>query len=319
MFVIVGEALLDMVQAVPGGPFVARPGGGPMNVAVGLRRLGHDTALMSRLSAGPLGAIIMAHIARNNLRMDWCVTTNDQTTLAFASLDDQHRAAYEFYVNGTADWGWTTEDLLFPPQAQVLHTGSLSACLLPSADVLLSKWKERRSTGEQLLSYDPNVRPALVADRSHTVRTVEAFVATSHLVKLSEEDLDWLYPDDDIDHALHRLAASGPELVVLTRGPAGCRALRSSGRFLDRPGINVNVVDTIGAGDAFQSGLLSAAADLGALTPGAIKRLSDDDMIVMLDRAVTVSALTCQRAGADPPHRKELAKTEAHAANLNAG
>lgn len=117
MFVIVGEALLDMVQAVPGGPFVARPGGGPMNVAVGLRRLGHDTALMSRLSAGPLGAITMAHIAQNNLRMDWCVTTNDQTTLAFASLDDQHRAAYEFYVNGTADWGWTTEDLLFPPQA----------------------------------------------------------------------------------------------------------------------------------------------------------------------------------------------------------
>lgn len=105
MFVIVGEALLDMVQAVPGGPFVARPGGGPMNVAVGLRRLGHDTALMSRLSAGPLGAITMAHIAQNSLRMDWCVTTNDQTTLAFASLDDQHRAAYEFYVNGTADWG----------------------------------------------------------------------------------------------------------------------------------------------------------------------------------------------------------------------
>lgn len=306
MFAVVGEALLDMVQPVPGGAFVAKPGGGPLNIAVGLQRLGHPTALMARLSVGPLGEIVRHHLESNGLDLGACVATSDQTTLAFASLDDQRRASYEFYVRGTADWGWTDGELeALPRQAKAVHTGSVAAFLLPGADALLRLWERCRSAGELLLSFDPNVRSALLGPREGAVRRVERFVSASHVVKASDEDLEWLYPDQSADDVLRRWSTLGPELVVLTRGDAGCSAARSDGSLLEAPGREVDVVDTIGAGDAFESGLLSALADLDGLAPGAVKVLSDDDTVALLDRAIVVSAMTCKREGADPPRRAE--------------
>src|SRR6476659_746323 len=107
MFAVLGEALLDMVQPVPGTTYVARPGGGPFNIAIGLQRLGHPTALLARMSTGGLGGIVREHAQRNALDLSSCIETDDQTTLAFASLDESGRASYDFYVQGTADWGWT--------------------------------------------------------------------------------------------------------------------------------------------------------------------------------------------------------------------
>ncbi len=307
MFAVIGEALLDMVQPAPGETFVAKPGGGPLNIAVGLRRLGHRTAFVGRLSTGPLGEIIRHHIEVNGLDIGDSVSTGDQTTLAFASLDEAGRASYEFYVHGTADWGWTQAELsVLPADAVAVHTGSVAAFLPPGADALLALWERCRSEGELLLSFDPNVRPALVGSRDGAVARVERFVAASHVVKASDEDLGWLYPGTSHIDALRRWADLGPDLVVMTRGAAGCLAVNKSGQTWEMPGLAVQVVDTIGAGDSFASGLLSALADIDHLTPAAVTQVSDDDVTSLLGRAVMASALTCAREGADPPSRAQL-------------
>ncbi len=307
MFVVLGEALLDMVQPEPGATYVARPGGGPFNIAVGLRRLGHPTALMARLSTGALGALVRGHATANDLDLSACVETSDQTTLAFASLDEAGRASYDFYVVGTADWGWTPDELLrLPADTRVFHTGSLATALAPGADAVLDRMERLHGSGGCLISFDPNVRPALAGPRDEAARRVERFVTASHVVKASDEDLGWLYPGADPLEVARQWAAHGPRLVVVTRGAEGCLAVRRMGSVLERPSLSVAVVDTIGAGDSFESGLLSGLADAGAFDPEVVSALSDEALTGVLDRAVVTSAMTCGRPCADPPTRAEL-------------
>jgi fructokinase len=235
-----------------------------------------------------------------------CIDTDDQTTLAFASLDDDGRASYDFYVDGTADWGWTPAELAtLPADTQVFHTGSLATTLSPGADIVLDRMERLHAAGGVLLSYDPNVRPALAGPREEAVRRVERFVAAAHVVKASDEDLAWLYPDTDPVDVVRRWSVQGPRLVVTTRGPQGCLAVNRSGVTVTRASARVEVVDTIGAGDSFESGLLSGLVDTGATAPERVDALSEADIGGVLDRAVLTSAMTCQRAGADPPTRAE--------------
>lgn len=306
MFAVIGEALLDMVQPEPGSAFRAIPGGGPLNIAIGLQRLGHPTQMLARFSTGSLGAVVRQHAESNDLGLDHSVWTDDPTTLAFAALDDEGRASYDFYVHGTADWGWSADDLAaLPPGTQAVHTGSVAAFISPGADVLVELWERERSAGAVVLSFDPNVRPALVGSREAAVAHVERFVAASHVVKASDEDLGWLYPGVDPADAVARWASMGPALVVMTRGADGCAAVLASGGVVELAGASVQVVDTIGAGDSFESGLLSGLADAGRLTPADLADVTADEVRAVLARAVAVSAMTCERAGADPPTRAE--------------
>ncbi|MGI8700862.1 MAG: carbohydrate kinase family protein [Nocardioidaceae bacterium] len=306
MFTVVGEALLDMVQQAPGDSYRALPGGGPLNIAVGLRRLGHPTALMSRFAAGALGERVRDHALAMDLELSASVTTRQQATLAFASVDDSGHAAYDFYTRDTADWGWTPEELSgLPASSRAVHTGSLVTAIPPGADRVAEWWSMLAGRGQVLLSFDPNVRPALAGPRAEAVRRVERLVASSHVVKASDEDLGWLYPDQDIAASLRQWAALGPGLAVLTRGADGCLGVTPGGVTVELAAHRVQVVDTIGAGDAFQAGLLSALADLGRLSPDAVAHLSEGEVREALSRASLVSALTCQRAGADPPTRAE--------------
>lgn len=308
MFAVIGEALLDMVQPVPAGPYDARPGGGPMNIAVGLQRLGYRTHLMARLSTGPLGAVVRRHVEANELDTSTCVDTDDLTTLAFAALDPQGRASYDFYVNGTADWGWTAEELgLLPSVAQVVHTGSLATVIEPAATAIAELYAGLHAAGGRLLSFDPNVRPALAGSRADAVARVEHLVRSSHVVKASDEDVGWLYPRQPLDDVLEHWLGLGAALVVMTEGPDGCRARSGQGDVVDLPGLTVRMQDTIGAGDAFESGLLSGLFDAGAASPGSIRELTRDALTDVLRRAVRVAGLTCERAGADPPTRAEYA------------
>ena len=272
----------------------------------GLRRLGHPTALLARISTRGLGGIVRAHAARNDLDLSGCIDTDDQTTLAFASLDEAGRASYDFYVEGTADWGWTPAELAtLPADTQVFHTGSLTTALSPGADVVLDRMERLHAQGHVLLSYDPNIRPALAGPREDAVRRVERFVAAAHVVKASDEDLAWLYPG-------HRPGPGGAPLVgpwptpgrrhprtrglprrdpVRRRGRTGQRSCRR-GRH-DRGGRLLRV------------GLLSGLVDAGATTPDLVDGLAESAVGDVLDRAVLTSAMTCQRAGADPPSRAE--------------
>jgi fructokinase len=306
VFAVIGEALIDMVQPEPGLMFEAQPGGGPLNIAIGLRRLGHETAFLGRLSTRALGDLVRAHVEGNGLALDTSVSTDSQTTLAFAALDEQGKASYDFYVQDTADWGWTDDELsVLPTGCRAVHTGSLAGFLRPGADAILRLWERRRSEGRLLLSFDPNVRPDLVGPRRDAVARVERLVAASHVVKASDDDVAWLYPERSAEDVLRRWATLGPELVVVTMGSSGCVGLRPSGSPLRASGVTVDVADTIGAGDAFASGLLSGLADSGGLAPGGVAGLDDVEVRSVLERAVLVSALTCRRSGADPPTREE--------------
>jgi fructokinase len=312
VFTVVGEALLDMVQVERGGDFAARPGGGPMNIAIGLQRLGHPTELMARLSTGALGAIVREHVERNGVGLAAAVSTDEQTTLAFASLDEHGRATYDFYVHDTADWGWTITELdRLPPTTQVIHTGSLATAIEPAADAIASLLERLHDAGAVLTSYDPNVRPALVGSRTAAVTQVERLVRAAHVAKASDEDLGWLYPGIPAQDSLHRWSEMGPALVVMTRGPDGCVGLVSGGEPVPVPGRQVQLVDTIGAGDSFSSALLSGLADAGCATPATIGGVTSDVLERVLSRATLAAALTCQRAGADPPTRAELDEAEA--------
>lgn len=308
MFTVLGEALVDLVQTAGSSTYVARPGGGPLNVAVGLRRLGHPTQLMARLSTRPLGEVVGRHIDSNDLMVDGSVDTDQPATLAFASLDQSGRASYDFYVDGTADWGWTDAELAtVPSDTAVLHTGSLATAIEPGAEAVLRLVQRLHAAGNVVVSFDPNVRPDLFGPRAAAARRVERFVAAAHIVKASDEDLSRLYPQRAVGDVLAEWSASGPHLVVVTRGSDGCTARTVAGGEVSLPGVEVDVEDTIGAGDAFTSGLLAGLADTGCLQPALLATLQDADLQSALRQALVVSALTCERVGADPPTRSQHA------------
>lgn len=318
MFTVVGEALIDMVQPEPGGPFVAIPSGGPLNIAIGLQRLNGPTQMMARFSAGALGRMVREHAERNDLGLAYSVVADDLTTLAFASLDARGDASYEFYVDGTADWGWTDGELAaFPPETRAIHTGSLAAFIAPGADAILAAWERERQAGAALLSFDPNIRPGLVGDREAAVERVERFVRASHVVKASDQDIAWLYPELEPVESLERWSTLGPAVAVMTRGADGCIARLRDDDGVEIPGVRVDVVDTIGAGDAFESGLLSGIADAGFLGADRVYELRAATMRAVLDRAVMVSAMTCQRVGADPPTIAEYDAAMAERASIS--
>lgn len=307
MFTVIGEALIDLVQAEPGGAYVARPGGGPLNVAVALRRLGHQTELMARLSDGSLGDVVRRHAEHNQLGLSASVSSPAQATLALATLDPAGQASYDFYVNGTADWGWTNEELAgIPASTRVLHTGSLAAAIEPGAGAVLGRVEGLYAAGGVLVSYDPNVRPTLAGDRVEAVARVERFVAAAHVVKASDDDIGWLYPEAAAVDVLTHWLGLGAELVVMTRGAAGWMAVRGTSPPVEAAAPTVRVVDTIGAGDAFMAGLLSGLADGGCVAPGSVDAMPERVLTSVLHRSGLVSALTCGRAGADPPTREEL-------------
>lgn len=310
MFTVLGEALTDMVQPSAGNVYRAMPAGGPLNIAVGLRRLGHPTAMMARFSAGALGERVRRYAVDERLDLSASVVTDEQATLAFATLDESGRASYDFYINGTADWGWTDAELgRVPASSQAVHTGSLAAAVEPGATGISRLWSDLHSVGQVLLSFDPNVRPAIAGARQVAVRRIERLVALSHVVKASDEDLGWLYPDTDPEEAIRGWVGLGPALCVLTRGDEGSLGVTSDLVAVEVAAPQVTPVDTIGAGDAFQAGLLSAIADSGRLSPRTIYALTEDDVQGVLGRAATVAALTCERAGADPPTRAEYEST----------
>ncbi len=307
MFTVLGEALLDLVQPTPGGPYVARPGGGPLNIAVGLRRLGHPTHLIARLSERPLGQVVRRYASANGLDLSACVSTSEPPTLAFATLDEEGRAAYDFYVDGTADWGWTDDELgELPANTQAFHTGSLAAALEPGAGPVLRLVQRLRGAGGVLVSFDPNVRPDVIGTRAAAAQRAAEHVAAAHVVKASEDDITWLHPGRGVDDVLEQWATAGPDLVVVTRGADGCVARTSTGLRTETAGRQVQVVDTIGAGDAFMAGLLAGLADADCLSPGGLESLGVAELESALQQATVVAAITCERAGADPPTKADL-------------
>jgi fructokinase len=302
MLTVLGEALIDLVPSGPPGSYEARAGGSPFNVAVGLARLRNHTALMARLSDHGFGRILRSAAAAEGIDLRAAPHATQPTTLAVVFLDEAARASYEFYLEGTADWQWTTAELgRLHSDAEVLHFGSLASWTAPGSERIAALVRDVHATGRVLVSYDPNVRPPVVGARARARELVERSARHAHVVKASREDIDWLYPGRAVDEISARWNALGAALVVVTDGPHGATAHRAGGEPLRRPGRAVSIVDTIGAGDAFTAGMLSGLVRRGLHVPARAADLSDAALADILDEAVLVSSVTCERAGADPP------------------
>ena len=316
MLTALGEAIIDLV-AEGDRRFIAHPGGSPLNVAVGLGRLGQPASLAARLSRDPFGQLFRAHIAESGVDPRHIVDASEPSTLSVATLDPHGVAHYDFWTSGTSDWQWTEAELaaVVADEPDALHTGSLTLELEPGAGRIVDLLARVGTAGRTTISYDPNVRMAKLGPVEAGRAAVERVVALAHLVKVSAEDLAWLYPGEEPVAAATRWAAAGPELVVVTLGADGAVALGPDRRAVHRDAPPVDVVDTLGAGDAFSSGLLAALAERGALGRGKAG-LAGVDLPAVLDRAILVASLTCARRGADPPTLAEVAEAENPRPNL---
>jgi fructokinase len=310
MLTALGEAIIDLV-AEGDRRFIAHPGGSPLNVAVGLGRLGQPVSLAARLSRDPFGQLFRAHLADSGVDPRHVLDADEPSTLSVATIDAAGVARYDFWTSGTADWQWTEAELAaaVDDEPDALHTGSLTLELEPGRSRIVDLLARVGAGGRTTISYDPNVRMAKLGPVETGRAAVEQVVPLAHLVKVSTEDLAWLYPDEEPVAAASRWAAAGPELVVVTLGPDGAVALGPDRRPVHRDAPRIELVDTLGAGDAFSSGLLEALAERGALGRGKAG-LAGVDLPAVLDRAILVASLTCARSGADPPTLAEVAEAE---------
>ncbi len=299
-FLVVGECVADIVRAT-GRPDVPHPGGSPANVAYGLARLGRPTALLTELGTDEPGALIAAHLRSAGVRLLSDGQLDVRTPTAVVSLDADGRADYAF------DIAWTLRPTSLPFRPRHLHLGSVAAVAEPGADTVLELAASLR--GHARISYDPNVRPQLMGERTRALRRVEECIALSDVVKASDEDLAWLYPDESEQAVVDRWLALGPALVLVTRGGAGAAA-RTREYSAAVAARRVTVVDTVGAGDSFMSAVLHG---LAALAPGRTELAALDEaaLAAVLRQAATAAAVTVSRAGANPPSAAELAAASA--------
>ncbi len=279
---VIGEALVDVVRRGADAP-VAHPGGSPLNVAVGLARLGIPATLHSSFGADAHGLAIAEHLAASDVAVTATTVGTDPTSVAVATIGADGAATYDFRIA----WEPAPVD---PAGFDLVHTGSIGAALEPGATVV----EAALAAAAGLVSFDPNIRPALLPPAEVARERVERLVGLAQVVKASDEDVAWLYPGDAITTVLERWRALGPRLVVVTRGGGGADALTAAGALhVDVP--PVTVADTIGAGDSFMAGLL---ADL--------LRNGFDDPAASLAFAARCAAITVSRPGANPPWTAEL-------------
>jgi len=303
---VIGEALIDLAPNGTPHEFRALPGGSPFNVAVGLARLDIPTALMARLADNAFGRLLRAHALGEGIDLTSAPSAHEPTTLAVVSVDADARAQYDFYLEGTADWQWTADEARRLPQGTAaLHFGSIASWTEPGSSHIHDLISGLHQRGEVLISYDPNVRPQLMGTPKTARQLVERSVSIAHVVKASREDLDWLYPNLSIHRVAERWTEIGANLVIVTDGAHGAYGYRPGRARLHRPGRNVTVTDTIGAGDSFTAGLLSGLVRHDLHTPRRIRDCSTRALQEILSEAVLVSSITCERSGANPPRRAD--------------
>jgi fructokinase len=304
---VVGEALIDLVAGGKNGRHSERPGGSPFNVAVGLARLGNRTSLMARFSDDRYGRLLRSAASQEGIDLRAAPRAAEPTTVAVASVGEAGHTTYRFEMDGTADWQWTAAELRgLSPETEVFHFGSIASWTSPGAERIADLVAELRATGRVLISYDPNVRPTVIGTRERALEFVERAAGLADLVKASREDLDWLYPGLGVDEVAKRWGGLGASVAVVTDGAAGATAFPRGRSPMRRPGRPVTVLDTIGAGDAFTAGLLTGVVRRRLYRIGRLERISDGALADVVDEAVLVSAITCEREGADPPRLDDV-------------
>lgn len=299
---VIGETLIDIVPTA-GGRARELPGGSPANVAVALGRLGRRPVLATTLADDEHGDAAGRWLADSGVAVVAQAPATGRTSTAAVRLGDDGSAGYDFDLT----WDLTPETIRRAADAPaVVHAGSIATVLEPGAAAVERALREAR--GDALVTFDPNARPAVTPDRDRVLPCVERLAATSDVVKVSEEDLAWYRPGTDPIEAARSWADSGPVLVVVTLGTEGS-VLLHGGDLVRVPGVQVDVADTIGAGDTYMGALIDALIALGAHGPTArdtLRTLTAEQLRRAAEWATRAAAITVSRPGADPPTRAEL-------------
>ncbi|HEY3021472.1 MAG TPA: carbohydrate kinase [Solirubrobacteraceae bacterium] len=301
VILVAGEALYDLVVEASDA-VRAHPGGGPFNTARTIGRLQQPVAFLGRLSTDRFGTTLERMLGSDGVRLDAVIRTDEPTTLALAEIDETGSARYRFYERATSAPGLTTEAALaaLPSAVGILHVGTLGLTLEPMATALEAVVEEL--AGAALVVVDPNVRPWVISDADGYRRRLRRVLGRSHLVKVSEEDLAWLDPQRTPAAAARALLDAGPQVILLTRGGDRVTVVMRDAEVAV-PAPAVEVVDTIGAGDAFSGGFLAWWRSHGK----GVDALGDPEVVGEATRfAALVAARTCERPGASPPYLREL-------------
>jgi fructokinase len=297
---VCGEVLIDMIPVAAGSdertPHV---GGGPANTAKALARLGHDVHFIDGISTDAYGVSARAELLADEVKLDLALTSDKPTCRAIVSLDKDGGASYEFEIDGTATFDFSLDWLPDPSRhkPQVLHIGTLVTIIQPGADVLYD-WALQVAEFAPIV-FDPNIRPSVMGDRDLYEAAVEKWAAISSVIKVSDDDLEWLFPGKSIEETAKRWVADGAALVVVTRGADGIIGFTSDGA-VEVPGAKIVVADTVGAGDTVGAIVVEAMVEKG------IMALTGDSLRETLARAAKAAGITCSRKGAEPPYKHEL-------------
>jgi fructokinase len=294
---VTGEVLIDLIPN--GTERKSIVGGGPANTAKALAKIEIDTQFIDGISIDAYGLMAKGELFSAGVKLDYVKYSDKQTCLAIVSLSDSGSASYEFTIENTATFDFNP-DWLPNPQSErpaLLHIGTLATVIEPGASILF-EWAQSVAKVAPIV-FDPNIRSAVISDRKQYLMQVERWVSISSAVKVSDEDLRWLYPSLEIDQVINSWLAKGPSLIVVTYGDKGLAGYRH-GKKVSVDAVKVVVADTVGAGDTVGAILVEAIVKDG------LKSLSGVRLEMMLKRAAKAAAITVSRVGANPPTSEEL-------------
>jgi len=290
---VCGEVLIDVL---PTGPVV---GGGPANTAKALARLGHDVDFIDGISSDAFGVMARKELERDGVGLALSLSSDKPTCTATVTLDAHGSASYEFLIDETATFDFAHSWLPDPERLKpsVLHIGTLVTIVEPATTVLY-EWAVKTAEFAPIV-FDPNVRTSVTGDHEAYRAAVEKWVEISSVIKLSDDDISWLYPDESMDEVAQRWIANGASLVVVTRGAKGIIGYTKNG-FEEVDGAKVSVVDTVGAGDTVGAILVEG------IVTHSVDGLQGQVLNAVLHRAAIAAGITVSRAGAQPPRLHEL-------------
>ena len=294
---VCGEALIDLIPQ--GDQKVAIVGGGPANTAKALARLGLDSYFIDGISNDGFGGMIKSELLHDGVNLKYAHFSDKQTCTADVSLDKAGVASYVFTIDGTATFDFTNEWLPDPEviKPSVLQIGTLATIVQPGADVLI-EWAKRVSKVAPVV-FDPNIRSSVLPDRPKYQEMIAKWAALSAVIKVSEDDLSWLYPEQDQITIAEKWIAGGTDLVIITKGSYGIIGVTKDD-VVSVPGVKVEVVDTVGAGDTVGAIVVEAIVERG------LSVITGEVLREVLVRATKAAAITCSRAGANPPTKAEI-------------
>ena len=294
---VAGEVLIDLIPA--GADRKPIVGGGPANTAKALSKLGVNTQFIDGISTDRYGQMAKDDLVTSGVKLDYVKYSDKPTCLAIVSLSDSGSASYEFVIENTATFDFTLDWLPNPEtdQPSLLHIGTLATAIEPGASALFD-WAQYVVKVAPIV-FDPNIRPAVISDRELYVKQVEKWVSISSAVKVSDEDIMWLYPSFEIEQVVNSWLTTGPSLIVVTYGDQGLAGYRE-GEKVNVDAVAVAVADTVGAGDTVGAILVEAIVQDG------LSSLSGVRLEMMLKRAAKAAAITVSRTGANPPTLKEI-------------